>query len=33
MIERAVRMVFDALRHRPKWPVYADSGWPDYADS
>jgi hypothetical protein len=23
----------DALRRHVKWPVYADSGWPDYADS
>lgn len=30
----AVHRVFrDALRRHIKWPVYADSAWPDYADS
>ena len=27
------RVLRDALGHHAMWPVYADSGWPDYADS
>ena len=26
------RVLRDALGRHAKWPVYADSGWPDYAD-
>ena len=29
-LEASVR---DPSRHRLHWPIYADSGWPDYGDS